>query len=266
MNAESKRIGKYQLIAELARGGMGIVYLALSQGPGRFNKILVVKILRHDLADDPRFLEMFLEEARLAARLSHPNIVQTNEVGEHENRHYMVMDFLDGISLNRLTRKRSSRFTLGHKLLVTSQALAGLHYAHTLESFDGADVGVVHRDATPQNIFLTVDGQVKMVDFGVAKAADSDMETHAGTMKGKPTYMAPEQLRGKADMRSDVFSMGIVLWELLAGERLWGKRPEIEVLGSLLEGKIPALPSSLNLDPELIAIVERALQPLPQDR
>jgi eukaryotic-like serine/threonine-protein kinase len=266
MQSQAKRIGKYQLIAELARGGMGVVYLAMSQGPGRFNKILVVKELRPDLTDDPRFLEMFLEEARLAARLSHPNIVQTNEVGEDESRHYMVMDYLDGVALSRLARKQSPRFTIGHKLLVVSQALAGLHYAHTLESFDGTAVGVVHRDATPQNIFLTVDGQVKVVDFGVAKAADSEMETRAGVMKGKPMYMAPEQLRGNADLRSDIFSMGIVLWELLAGTRLWGKRPEIEVLGSLLEGKIPTLPTNLNLDPALIAVVERALQPLPHDR
>jgi eukaryotic-like serine/threonine-protein kinase len=239
MENSTQRIGKYQLVAELARGGMGIIYIAIAQGPGRFNKLLVVKELREDLFADEKYLAMFLEEARLAARLSHPNIVQTNEVGEDNGRHYMVMDYLDGISLNRLVRKKEVRFTLGQKLRVVSQTLAGLHYAHTLENFDGSKGGVVHRDATPQNIFLTVDGQVKIVDFGVAKGADSDMETRAGTMKGKPTYMSPEQVKGDVDARADVFSLGVVLWELLAGTRMWGKRSEVETLGSLLEGKVP---------------------------
>src|SRR5262249_44022179 len=150
----------YQLIVEIARGGMGVVYLAATQGPGNFNKLLVVKELKPDLVEDTSFLEMFLEEARLAARLSHPNIVQTIEVGVDGKRHYMVMDYLEGRPLNRILRKKSERFTRQMHLRVICEVLQGLQYAHSLTDYDGTPLGVVHRDVTPHNIFVTFDGQV----------------------------------------------------------------------------------------------------------
>lgn len=217
-------LGKYHLIAEIARGGMGIVYLALIQGKAGFNKLVVVKELKAELVEDPGFLTMFLDEARLAARLSHPNIVQTHEIGNEGERHYMALEYLDGRTYERV-RKRSknlgNRLTLHMQLRVISDVLAGLEYAHTLADFDGTKLEVVHRDVTPNNVFITFDGHVKLLDFGIAKAADQTHETQAGVLKGKVAYMAPEQAGGKkVDARADVFSVGVMLWEAVAGRRL----------------------------------------------
>ncbi len=217
-------LGKYHLIAEIARGGMGIVYLALLQGKAGFNKLVVVKELKSDLVEDPGFLTMFLDEARLAARLSHPNIVQTHEIGNEGARHFMALEYLDGRTYERV-RKRSknlgNRLTLHMQLRVISDVLAGLQYAHDLTDFDGTALTVVHRDVTPNNVFITFDGHVKLLDFGIAKAADQTHETQAGVLKGKVAYMAPEQAGGQTvDARADVFSAGVMLWEAVAGRRL----------------------------------------------
>ncbi len=151
-------IGEYQLIAELARGGMGNVYLALAHGPGGFSKLLVVKELKPQLADDETYVAMFLDEARLAARLSHPNVVQTNEVGSDGTHHYMVMEFLDGRSLYRIAKRLKGGFPLGAHLRVISEALIGLQYAHEMREFDGEPMGIVHRDVSPLNVFVTFAG------------------------------------------------------------------------------------------------------------
>ena len=255
-----RRLGKYQLVAEVARGGMGVVYLSVAQGRGGFNKLLILKVLQQELADDPAFLEMFFEEARLAARLSHPNIVQTYEVGTEGNYHFIVMDYLSGRSLSRVLRRRHPGFTRAMHMRVLCEALRGLDYAHTLTDFDGKSVGVVHRDVNPQNIFVTFDGQVKLVDFGIAKAVDSKLETRTGMLKGKPSYMAPEQLGGEADARIDVFAVGVMLFEAISGKRFWGSRSDLEVLTSLIHGKLPLLSEAAPDAPEpLAAICRKAL-------
>lgn len=220
-------LGKYRLIAELARGGMGIVYLALARGPGGFNKLLVLKELKPDLTDDESFVTMFLDEARLTARLSHPNIVQTFEVGSEGNRPFLAMEYLEGQSLSavrmRMTRTRRP-IALDAHLRVLAAVLGGLHYAHELEDYDGTPLGVVHRDVSPHNVFLTYDWQVKLLDFGIAKAVDASQETRSGVLKGKVSYMAPEQAVGeKVDRRADVFSVGVMLWEAAVGRRMWKK-------------------------------------------
>ena len=254
------QLGKYQLVAEIARGGMGIVYLAVAQGPARFSKLLVIKELKPEFVEDETFLEMFLEEARLAARLSHPNIVQTYEVGEEDKRHYIVMDYLDGVTLARLLRRKSTLFTRNMHLRVICEILAGLHYAHTLKDFDGTDLGIVHRDVTPQNVFITFDGTAKIVDFGIAKALDSSIETRTGVLKGKPAYMAPEQIAGDVDPRADVFSAGVMIWEAVAGQRMWAKKGDVEVLASMLKGEVPNIREYVPDVPDALAtIVERAL-------
>ena len=258
------RLGKYQLVAELARGGMGIVYLATAQGPARFSKLLVVKELRTDLGDEPGALDMFLEEARLAARLDHPNIVQTYEIGEHEGRHFIVMEYLDGVTLARAIRKLKA-FPLTMHLRLICDLLPGLHYAHMLRDFDETPLGIVHRDVTPQNVFLTYGGQVKLVDFGIAKADDSVLETRAGMLKGKPAYMAPEQIAGSAretsiDARTDVFAVGIMLWEATAGRRLWQNHNDIEILSSLMRKQLPSLLEAAPEAPaELVRICGKAM-------
>jgi serine/threonine-protein kinase len=237
-------IGKYHLVAELARGGMGNVYLAAAHGPGGFSKLLVVKELKPELCDDETYVAMFLDEARLAARLIHPNIVQTNEVGSDGKRHFMVMEFLDGRSLHRVVKRTAGRFPVGAQLRVIGESLLGLHHAHELREFDGEALGVVHRDVSPLNVFVTFNGQAKVLDFGIAKALDSSLETKMGVLKGRIAYMAPEQAKGaKVDRRADVYSAGVMLWEAAAGRRLWPQMTEVEILTHMLKDGAPTLRS-----------------------
>jgi serine/threonine-protein kinase len=259
-----RMLGKYQLIAEIARGGMGVVYLAMVQGPGGFNKLVVVKELKPELVEEPAVLTMFLDEARLAARLSHPNIVQTNEVGNDGDRYFMAMDYLDGRGLDQIRRRsKIAGFGLSvpMQLRVVCDMLAGLDYAHKLTDFDGSPLNIVHRDVSPQNVFVTFDGQVKLLDFGIAKAADSMHETHAGVVKGKVSYMSPEQGRGwKVDARADVFSAGVMLWEALTGKRMRDGKNDQEKLWALVS-EDPPRASSIKpwVPPELDDICARAM-------
>jgi eukaryotic-like serine/threonine-protein kinase len=235
-------LGKHRLLAELGHGGMAEVFLAVICGPAGFNKLVVIKQIRPQLAEDPEFLGMFLDEARLAARLNHRNVVQTNEVGQQNGRYFIAMEYLEGQPLNRVLHRfqKVGGLPLGHHLRVVSEVLAGLHHAHEVTDYDGTPLGVVHRDITPHNIFITYDGQVKVVDFGIAKALNSSSETRTGVLKGKVAYMSPEHARGEiVDRRSDIFSVGIVLWEAATGKRLWKGIPDITILQRLLKGEIP---------------------------
>jgi eukaryotic-like serine/threonine-protein kinase len=263
-------LGKYRLIAELGHGGMAEVYLAVVRGPAGFNKLVVIKQIRPQLAEDPEFLGMFLDEARLAARLSHPNVVQTNEVGQEGERYFIAMEYLEGQPLNRIVHRlqKTGGMALPLHVKVLSDVLAGLHHAHEIADYDGTHLGVVHRDVTPHNVFVTYDGQVKVVDFGIAKALNSSSETRSGVLKGKVAYMAPEQARGeRVDRRADVFSVGVMLWEAAAGKRLWKGVPDITILQRLLSGEIPP-PRSIRPEvPEhLEAIILKALSHQRDDR
>ena len=261
------QVGKYQLVAEIARGGMGIVYLAVATGRAGFSKLLVLKELKPELAEEPAYLEMFFEEARLAARLSHPNISQIYEVDSDEGRHFIVMDYLDGRALSRVLRRRDPQFTLAMALRVLCEVLQGLEYAHTLADYDGTPIGIVHRDVTPQNVFITFDGQVKLVDFGIAKSNDSRIETRAGTLKGKPAYMSPEQVTGTVDLRADIFAVGAMLFEAVAGRRVWANRPDVEILTGLIKGEIPALAEvAPSAAPELLRVCAKAMAVSPAGR
>jgi eukaryotic-like serine/threonine-protein kinase len=262
--ARESALGKYRLIAEIAHGGMGVVYLAMVQGPGGFNKLVVVKELKPELVEEPAFLTMFLDEARLAARLSHPNIVQTNEVGNDGDRYFLAMEYLDGRGLDQVRRRmKTAGFGLSPSmhLRIIADMLAGLEYAHTLSDFDGSPLHIVHRDVSPQNVFVTFSGHVKLLDFGIAKARSSSHETSAGIVKGKLSYMSPEQARGlKADARADVFSAGVMLWEALTGRRLHGGRTDQETLRALVAGQLPRASSARpGIPQELDEICARAL-------
>jgi eukaryotic-like serine/threonine-protein kinase len=260
---------RYRLIAEIGRGGMAEVYLAVAQGPGGFNKLVVVKKSLRDLALQPEILSMFIDEARLAARMNHPNVVQTYELGEEGGRHFIAMEYLDGQPYSRvLTRLRNQpggldAMSLAHHLRVLADTLAGLHHAHELKDFDGTPLYVVHRDVSPQNVFVTYDGSVKVVDFGIAKAQDSSSRTVTGEIKGKVTYMSPEQMRGEPlDRRSDVFAVGVMLWEAVAGRRMWKDLPDARIVGDLLLGQIPSIREAVpNVPAELEHILLRALHP-----
>jgi eukaryotic-like serine/threonine-protein kinase len=259
---------KFKLLVELGRGGMATVYLAVVRGPAGFNKLVVIKCLRPSLAAEPEFLEMFLAEARLAARINHPNVVQTNEVGFDDGFYYIAMEYIEGPTLEAMVRKAGPGFPLGLHLHIIIQVLAGLHHAHELKDFDGHPVNVVHRDVSPHNIMISYDGNVKLLDFGIAKAADSSGNTRTGILKGKCAYMAAEQFGGhNVDRRADIFSAGICLWQAITGARLWKGLSDAEIFSRLSRGEIPS-PKTVNpsLPDELVAICMRALALRPEDR
>lgn len=264
--------GKYQLLAELGRGGMATVYLAVATGPSTsFRKLTVIKRLREDVQNDPEFLQMFLEEARLAAQLSHPNVIHTYEVGEEGGRYYIAMEYLDGVSVQSIIGrlKYDGAFTFGHYLRVLLDTLEGLAYAHNLNDLDGSPLNLVHRDISPHNILVTFDGQTKVVDFGIAKAANSMVETRTGVIKGKVTYMAPEQaFSAHIDCTADLYAVGVMLWEAIAQKRRWKGLSSGHVLQKLAMKELPepAGAAARGLPPELDEICNRALATEPSDR
>src|SRR3954467_6502437 len=262
--------GKYRLLASLGRGGMAEVFLGAATGPAGFNKLVVVKKLRDGCADDPSFVSMFLDEARLAARLNHANIVHTYEVDEAEDGYIIVMEYLEGQSIRRLIRALGMRGQLCDPALAAhlmAEVLHGLHYVHEMRDYDGTPLGIVHRDVSPHNLFITYDGQVKVLDFGVAKATLNVSDTQDGVLKGKFAYMAPEQpTGGVVDRRADIFAAGVVLWELLTGDRLF-QGDTAATLYQLVNNPISP-PSSVSptVPPELDSIVLQALERSPDAR
>lgn len=256
--------GKYTLIGKLGHGGMAEVYLSYVAGPAGFRKLCVIKRLHPHLEDEPGFLDMFLDEARLAARLNHPNVVQTYEVGEVDASHFIAMEYLEGQGLDRIRQRCIRSETKLPPPVVANlvvEALEGLNYAHNLKDFDGADLGVIHRDVSPQNVFVSYEGAVKLLDFGIAKAATHVVETRTGIIKGKFAYIAPEQARGgELDNRADIWSMGVVLWETLARRRLFKGPNDVATLSETLTGMIPSIREFDDEIPEeLEAIVMKSL-------
>ncbi len=265
--------GKYRLIAELGQGGMATVYLAVALGSSGFRKLAVVKLIRPQYASDPDLIQMFLDEARLCARLNHPNIVQTYDVGVDDGQYLMAMEYLDGVSLytavQRLT-KTGVPFPFPIRARILSEVLEGLRYAHELQDYDGKRLDIVHRDVTPHNIFVTYDGQVKLLDFGIAKAATSSVQTATGVIKGKLTYMAPEQaMCDKIDARADLYAVGVMLWEALTGRRRWpAGLSDAAVFTRVASGEMPERTdaAALGFPAEIDDIVLKALAPKPEDR
>ncbi len=265
--------GKYQVFASLGRGGMADVFLAVARsqiGMG-VSKLAVIKRLRQSLAEESGFRTMFLDEARLASRLSHPNIVHTYEVGEQDGVYFIAMEYLEGQPLNVVLKEAiggnvSLEPEIGVRII--SDALSGLAYAHDLADYDGRPLGIVHRDVSPHNIFVTYDGHTKLVDFGIAKAALSSTETEVGVLKGKIAYMSPEQATGgPIDRRADLFAMGIVLWELLAEQRLMSGENAANTLHKLMNEPIARLSTVVpSIDRTLEAIVTKSLAKDPDFR
>jgi serine/threonine-protein kinase len=241
---------------------MADVYLACTQGPRGFQKLLVVKLAR--FTGDPVLATMFLEEARIAAQLEHPNVVQTFEIAEEGTRHYIVMEYLDGANLSRLRQKlaKAGGIPLRTSLTILLHVLDGLEYAHEARGLDGRQLDVVHRDLSPSNIMVTAQGVVKILDFGIAKATDSYSFTQTGKFSGKLSYMPPEQMRGHTvDARADLFAFGVTLAEAAMGEKLWGSTSSAEIAAKLGNNEIPSLDRAKPIDPMLRAICERALAP-----
>jgi len=260
--------GRYRLIFELGHGGMSDVVLAVIQGPGNFNKLQVLKFLRGSLAEEADFCAMFLEEARLSARINHPNVAQTNEVGFDGTRYFMAMEYLEGHSLDEVLRRvPADKRPLHVVLRALADACNGLHFAHELKDFDGTPLNVVHRDVSPQNIFLTYDGTTKLLDFGIAKASDSKSRTEVGIIKGKLAYMSPEQaMSSQVDRRADIFSMGAILWRIISGKRLWAGSSEVAALHALAGRDIPPPVPQRPVPPELVRICQQAMSGDPAER
>ncbi|HUS67259.1 MAG TPA: serine/threonine-protein kinase, partial [Kofleriaceae bacterium] len=261
-----QRMGKYEMLALLAIGGTAEIYLARIGGEAGFEKYVVVKCLLDHLADDADFVRMFLDEARLGAQLDHSNIVQTLELGQHQNRFYMVMEHLAGMSLAQLGRKTHERrpgglIPIDIVIGLAAQACAGLHYAHQRSASDGSPLNIVHRDVSPQNLVVTFEGVLKIVDFGIAKAEMRQTETRSGTIKGKFAYMSPEQCMAEAiDRRTDVFALATVVHELLTARRLFKRASTYDTYQAILKGNVPP-PSRYNseVDPELDQVLLQAL-------
>jgi serine/threonine-protein kinase len=265
--AERQRLDRYEILAEIASGGMATVYLGRLPGAGGFERLVAIKRLHPHLERAREFVEMFLDEARIAARLHHPNVVATLEVGTSDRGYYLVMDYVEGDTLAKLlTRAATSRTWIPRdiSLRIVLDTLAGLHVAHELRSDDGELLNLVHRDVSPQNVLIGIDGVARITDFGVAKASARLSSTRSGQLKGKLGYMAPEQARGgDVDRRADVFAMGIMLWEALAARRLFrGKQDtDAETLHRVLFEPIPRL---RDIDPTIPvgidAVVAKALE------
>ena len=250
---------------------MGIVHLAEARGPGGFEKLVVVKELKPELTGDPVYTAMFLDEARLAARLSHRHIVQTNEVGCSRGRYFMALELLEGGSLHQIRSKlglRALPLPLGLRVLVA--VLDALDHAHDLTDDDGAPLGVVHRDVSPQNVFLTWSGDVKLIDFGVAKSRGRQgaaSVTRVGVVKGSVPYMSPDHVDGSIiDRRADVFAVGVLLREMLLGERLWADKDDLGILRSLIARELPAFSERSDVPAPLRTIAMRAMAPMRDDR
>jgi serine/threonine-protein kinase len=259
---------KYCGLLELGRGGAANVFLAVARGKNGFNKLVVVKVPNPTVASDPELLELFLVEARLAARLNHANIVQTNEIAEAGSRPMIVMEYLEGQPLSSLIERAGGALSLPMHLRIISEVLSGLHQTHECADFDGVRLDVVHRDMTPHNVFVTYDGQVKILDFGIAKVPGWGQKTETGVVKGKLRYMPAEQIAGEAvDRRADIYAVGIMLWEAAAQQPIFRGQSERQILHQVLGGEIPS-PRELNPDvpPELERLCMKALSPDREDR
>jgi serine/threonine-protein kinase len=252
------------LIAELGSGGMADVFLAMRRGMGGFVKLVVIKRLREGAIEGDA-VTMFHDEARISARLNHPNVIQTHEVGFDGDHYRLEMEYLDGQPLHRIVsraKKTGRVITQAMAVGIVREVLAGLHYAHELSDYDGSPLGIVHRDVSPQNVFVTYDGRVKLVDFGIAKVAGQVAVTQIGMVKGKVRYMAPEQATGRpVDRRADIFAAGVVLWQLLVGRGYWADCEEIGIFHRLAMDSLPPGPRWANIDvpEELDRVCMRAL-------
>ncbi len=256
--------GRYQLLKKLATGGMGEIFLARQKGVGGFEKLLVVKRVLPHLAEDQEFVDMFFDEARIAAALNHPNIAQIYDLGDVDGRFYLAMEFVQGDSLRGVNARANEELggmPVALKCRVIADAAAGLDFAHRAKTASGKLLGLIHRDVSPQNILVGFNGAVKLIDFGVAKASNKLSNTATGTIKGKYAYMSPEQGRGQdLDHRSDIFGLAIVFYEVLTSSRLFKRETDMATLKAVVGAKIPP-PSSVTkgIPKRLDAIVLKGL-------
>ncbi len=251
------RFGQYTLLRRIARGGMAEVFLAQQRGLEGFDRRVAVKRILPHLADAPDFVKMFLGEAKLAAQLTHPNVVHIYDFGKHDGDYFIAMEYVEGVHAGQLFKYAAETEKLPPVLVARlgADAAAALHYAHELRGNDGKPIGLVHRDVSPANLMVSFDGIVKLCDFGIAKAAAlGEQLTNPGQVKGKYAYMSPEQtIASPLDGRSDVFSLAIVLWELIAGKTIVGRGDAVEAMRAIRDGKLPPITSVAPKTPPALA-------------
>jgi serine/threonine protein kinase len=263
-------VGRYQLLREIARGGMAVLYLARDLGIEGFEKLVVIKRMLPELAAREDMLAMFLDEARIGALLEHANLPHTYELVHESGEYFFAMEYLHGADVRRLAKAAAEHggVPLEHAISIAIGLSAGLHYTHERRATDGSPLGLVHRDVSPRNVFVTYDGGVKLLDFGIAKTAHKRTKTRTGAVRGTLQYMSPEQVHaGRVDRRSDVFAASIVLWELTVGRGLFTGGSDYSVMAAIADGEPPA-PSTVRPDypAALEAIVMKGLRRAPAER
>ncbi len=257
------QVGRYHLVERLAVGGMAEIFLACERGAHDFERLVVIKKMLPHIQNDESFVKMFLQEARVCARINHPNVVRIIELGEHDELPFMAMEYVDGSTLRELilaADKKRFHIPPGIVVDLMAQAAAGSHAVHVLADPTGAPMKLVHRDISPHNLMVTTDGHVKLLDFGIVKGEGGE-RTRTGILKGKLSYMSPEQCQqGVLDARSDIYALGIVLWELLAGEKLFAGKSELQTMQSIISGKLRDIRSTRKGIAEPLAkVVDKAL-------
>ena len=268
---QTTKLGRYEIVQHLAQGGMADVLLGRTVGIEGFERHVVIKRIHAEQARDDRYVTMFLDEARLAATLHHANIVQVNDIGQEDGEYFFAMEYVLGEDVRKLLGRAAqtgSRVPLEHVMTIVIGAAAGLHHAHEQIRADGSSLGIVHRDVSPANILVGLDGAVKVVDFGIAKASHQSAQTQSGVLKGKVAYMSPEQCNNAAvDRRSDVYSLGIVLYELLTTQPLFQRDNDFLTMSAIVHQDVKP-PSTIEptIPPALDAIVVKALARRPEDR
>lgn len=264
-------LGRYRVVDEIGVGGMASVHLGRMDGPGGFQKWVAIKRIHPHLVEDDQFVDMFLDEARIAAGINHANVAQVFDLGKDDNTYWIAMEYLHGEPLREVMRAAEDRrmsITPELAARICADAAEGLHAAHELRGKNGQLLGLVHRDVTPHNLFVTYDGYTKVVDFGIAKVADRLASTRAGTLKGKLAYMSPEQVRGAdVDRTTDVFALGVVLWELTTNQRLFRMDTDLDTLEKVQACVVPP-PSTIvrGYPPGLEQVVLKALAKNKKDR
>ncbi|HYM61200.1 MAG TPA: TonB family protein [Thermoanaerobaculia bacterium] len=270
-SVEGVRFGQYLLVEKIATGGMAEVWKARMRGVEGFQKIVAIKKILPHLSDNRDFIEMFVDEAKLAAQLNHNNIIHIYDLGKIQSSYYIAMEYIDGHDLKTILRRGEERdqpMSIELALFIASKIASALDYAHRKHDFEDRDLGLVHRDISPQNVLISQEGDIKLCDFGIAKAASKASHTQAGALKGKLQYMSPEQAWGRnIDKRSDIFALATVLFEMLTGRKLFSGDNELSILEQVREARVLP-PSQFNEDvsPEIDTIVQKALEKEPDRR
>ena len=254
------RVAGYEIVAELKSGGMATLYLGRRAGAGGFAKHVAIKLIHPHLAKDEKFVGMFLDEARLSARIEHPNVVHVHDLGEEDGMYFMVMEYVNGCSLAQLLRglaERRRKLSTELATWIAMRVAAGLHAAHDVTDERGRLLEVVHRDVSPQNVLVAYKGYVKLIDFGIAKARGRTQNTNTGLLKGKLRYMSPEQASGKPiDRRTDVYALGVMLWEMLTMRKLFDAENELLLLDQV---RSPEIVPPSDLAPEVPEVLDRVV-------